>query len=370
MNRQLTKKKIIDILKLLRRGVRHILFHNGWIKLIALLIALALWAGLISQDPEVTRNKTFQNVSVTVSGADTLKKNGFIVTSNLDELLGSVSLTASVPQLQYDDAEITTYNPRINLANIKSAGEQELKIQYSDSKTYGEVVSVDPASIKVTVEEYFVRPVIPITLKPTGETPEGWYMTDMSVDLKTVSVSGPVSLVKDVYRALVFIDQDTLEWEEGSFRTVGEIKLYNQSGKEISDPQLTISSEGITIDSVLFSATILPTKSFAVEDLIRITGEPAEGYEMTKDPVFSTEYITIAASSDELNQLDSLPAEQRAVKILEDPVLDISDLKATEVFTLKTKKPFEDSAVISSEDVAVNEILVTVEISSVSDEEP
>ena len=34
--------------------MRHVLFHNGWVKLIAILISLVLWAGLISQDESLT----------------------------------------------------------------------------------------------------------------------------------------------------------------------------------------------------------------------------------------------------------------------------------------------------------------------------
>ena len=56
-----------------------------------------LWAGLISQDNSLTRDKSWQNVNVSVNGLDTLKRNGFIVVSDLEELLANVSVTAAVP---------------------------------------------------------------------------------------------------------------------------------------------------------------------------------------------------------------------------------------------------------------------------------
>ena len=40
--------------------LRHIVLHNGWVKLLAMLISLVLWAGLISQDDSLTREKTWQ----------------------------------------------------------------------------------------------------------------------------------------------------------------------------------------------------------------------------------------------------------------------------------------------------------------------
>ena len=61
-----------------------IVCHNwGW-KLLALFLAVCLWAGLITQDPTLTREHYFYDVPVTVSGAETLRRNGMIVLSGLD----------------------------------------------------------------------------------------------------------------------------------------------------------------------------------------------------------------------------------------------------------------------------------------------
>ena len=54
------------------KAIKHIFFHNGWVKLLAMLISLVLWAGLISQDDSLTREKTWQNVNVSITGSDTI----------------------------------------------------------------------------------------------------------------------------------------------------------------------------------------------------------------------------------------------------------------------------------------------------------
>ena len=109
MKVNINRKKWKDILHLLKRGMRHLFLHNGWIKLLAVLISVFLWAGLISQDPNVTRNKNFQNVKISVGANNNtiLKNRGLIVTSNLDEDLSGINVTASVPQLQYDNADVS-----------------------------------------------------------------------------------------------------------------------------------------------------------------------------------------------------------------------------------------------------------------------
>ena len=92
MSRNQSAGQMNRILKMLVSGLKHLFLHNGWVKLLAVLISLVLWAGLISQDESITREKNFQNINVTVSGTDTMKRNGYIVTSNLDELLSREEL--------------------------------------------------------------------------------------------------------------------------------------------------------------------------------------------------------------------------------------------------------------------------------------
>ena len=149
-NKKTDIKKYIDALI---SSLRHLLLHNGWLKLIAILISIVLWAGLISQDENVTREKTFQNVAVTVSGAETLKSSSLIVVTDLNELLNDVSITAAVPQMQYEKAEASAYNIRLDLSKIKGTGEQEVKLQSTNSSTYGKVTSINPSSITVMVED-------------------------------------------------------------------------------------------------------------------------------------------------------------------------------------------------------------------------
>ena len=133
------------------KGLKHILLHNGWLKAIAVLISVVLWAGLISQDETLTRDKTFQNVNVSITGSDTLRNNGYIVVSDLTEVLNDVSVVAAVPQKQYEDADASAYYVRVDLSKINGAGEQEVKLQSTNSTTYGRVISTTPASVNCTV---------------------------------------------------------------------------------------------------------------------------------------------------------------------------------------------------------------------------
>ena len=86
MSEKKNKRDIKQTLSLVTRGIKHLLLHNGWLKLIAILISVFLWAGLISQDESITRDKAFQDVKVTITGQETMKNSGFIVTTDLSDL--------------------------------------------------------------------------------------------------------------------------------------------------------------------------------------------------------------------------------------------------------------------------------------------
>ena len=336
-------KKYLDAL---RNALRHLLLHNGWLKGLAILISLVLWAGLISQDESVTRDKSFQNVAVSVTGAEGLKSNSMIVVSDLDEMLNDVSIMAAVPQKQYENAEASAYNVRLDLSRIKGTGEQEVKLLSTNSSVFGKVTSINPSSITVDVEDYIIRQRIPVSVPQLQGIPEGWYMSTPSVDPALIAVSGPRSLVTTISRARAFINTDNIEWNEGTTVVSAEIKLYNRSGEEVNSNLLRTTTSSLTIDSVLIEYSLLPTRSFSTEDLVILSGNVADGYEI-KEVRISPENVTVAAREEVLSQLEELPMDR---------IVNVKDLSETTVFQLKVQKPSDDS-ILYNDTVTVTAVI-------------
>ncbi len=327
-------------------ALKHAFTHDVGIKIFALIISVILWAGLISQDESVTREKTFSDVTISVTGADTMRRNGYIVVSNMDEMLSAASVTAAVPQKQYEKAEASAYNLRVDLSRINGTGKQELRILNTPSTLYGRVVSTSPASVMVDVEDYVIRQRIPVSVN-MGKIPEDWYVSTPTVDPTMLTVSGPKSVVETIMRARAYLDPDSIEWEEGVMLTSVPFELYNRSGEVVSNPLMQITSGSTLIDSVLVEATILPVKTFDVTGLIETGNAVAKGYEI-KDIRISPETVRIAASQDVLDQLTEVPLDSR--------VINVRNLRETTVFQLKVQKPSEDAVLIN------DTVTVTVEI--------
>ena len=314
------------------RGLRpllRLLIRNWPFKLLALLLAVVLWAGLISQDPTLTREKTFSDVPVTVSGAESLKRSGFIVVSDLDSALQDVSFSVDVPQQQYNSVTYSNYGLRLDLSRISETGSQELRLGATSTSTYGTVTQITPSSVTVDVEEFITRYRVPISLTVTGEMAEGFYAFTPTADPTIVTVSGPASLVSKVVRAEATLDLSTLPAMEGEVVTTVPFVLKDLQGNEVSSSLIEVTSESVLIDSVIVDAQIYPEKELVLSDINLTTGEVAEGYEVLS---VSAEpgVILAAGNSEALENLNTL---------FLDSALDITGWTETASQAIRVRRP-------------------------------
>lgn len=281
------------------------LTKNWGMKLIALLIAVVLWAGLIAQDPDLTREKVFEGVTIGIAGEDTMKRNGFIVVSELNDQLVDATLRCEVPQLQYDTVTYAPFNARIDLSRVKATGKQSINVTTTNTSIYGSVKEVEPSKIEIMVEEYVTRYRIPVSVKMEGEVPEGFYATTPSVDPPMIAISGPKSLVEKIVRAEAVLDLTTLPAQEGNVRTAVRISLQNSDGEPVESRLVEMTSESVLLDSVVLEQTIYSQRTIPVSELALTTGTPARGYEV-KQVTVTPSTIVAAGKAENLDVLDAL----------------------------------------------------------------
>lgn len=339
-----TDSRFKELLLKLLKG----LGHNSGSKVLALLLALLLWAGLITQDPNLTRERTFSDVNVNVTGSETLLRNGFIVTSDLDEVLGNVTLRVAIPQMQYQNAQATSYNARIDLSRITEAGEQSVRITTSNS-SYGTVLEVSPSEVGITVEEYITRYRIPVRVNAVGSAPDGFYASTPSADPPMVAVSGPRSLVDQIVCAEATIGLGNIPAREGINRMAVPFHLLDAEGAVIESNLLQITSESVLLDSVVIEQQLYSLKTLPVSDTGIVRGTPSKGYEVKSISV-TPESIIVAGRANVLAELDAL---------YPDSYLDIAGLAESTNKQLRLRDPGGLSY------TSTNTITVAVEIGPV-----
>ncbi len=258
--------------------IRNVLLNNWPMKLLSLTIALVLWAGLITQDPTLMREKTFRDVKVSINNAEILKRNGYIVTSDLDALLDGVSVEVDVPQMQYVSAQPGNYNIRVDLNRLEHrAGTQELPILSTSTSTYGSVTRITPPTVTVTVEEYVTVDNIPVNVVQQGEAPEGFYAVGVMSDPVWLTVSGPRSVVDRIDHAEVVLNMGALAAREGHATHSLPFVLLDAQGRPIVSDMLQVTRESVMRERINVSVTLYTRRDISVLDARLYTGMPAAG---------------------------------------------------------------------------------------------
>ena len=341
-------KKKPDFKQLLKKAAA-VLFHNWQWKLLSLFLAVCLWSGLITQDDSLTREKIFNDVSINITNADTLRRNGYIIVSGLEDI-PTVRIRADVPQKNYNTVTASNYNLRVDLSRIQGTGEQTLQVLSSSSSNYGTVTDISVGSITVQVDEYASRSRIPVRLNTTGVVPAGFFAGEAQVDPAYIMVSGPKTIVENVVRCVADYDLSMLSGQAGMERTAVPFRLVDANGEEVSSELIDITSQSVSLDSIIISQTLYTEKSLVINTSDLTVGTPAEGYVIRR---VSAEPATLLAAGrspyiDSLNELH--------LTEFTDQQIDVSDLSTTITRNISINKS-SDIVHFSSDTV-----MITVEI--------
>lgn len=332
---------------------------NNWTwKLLALLLAVCLWAGLITQDPTLTRERVFTDAPVSITGSETLRRNGLIVLSGLEDENLLSRLRVEVPQREYNTVTSANYNPRVELSRITQPGEQQIKLYATSTTAYGSVQDISPATLDVVVDEYVTNYRIPVSVNVVGEYPEGFYGGAFTRDPSLVALSGPKSLVDQVARIYVDYDASALTPEAGEVATALPMRFVDREGNEIVSDLLEVTSSGVVLRSIIIEQDLYPIRVLPVSDLDIISGEPAKGYQITGVEISPT---VLRAAGDEtiINDIQSLFMES---------TVNVDGVTESITTSLRVKKPSELAYLNSTTvnvTVTVEPVILSSSLSSV-----
>lgn len=331
------------------RVLKAVLKNWPW-KLLAFFLAICLWAGLITQDPTLTRERVFNDVTLSVSGAETMRRsNGLIVLSGLEEENLNVRMRVEVPQREYNTVTAANYNPRVELSRITEPGEQTLRVAATSTTSYGIVEDIYPATIDVVVDRYVTNYRVPVTVNLTGEYPDGFYADALSLDPSTVAVSGPETIVDQIARVMVDYDVSLLKAEAGERVSALPIRFVTREGETIESEQLEASSASVVLRTITVKQTLYPTRVLPLSGNALIEGQPAHGYRVASVSVSPTE-LTVAASQEVLDAMGNM--------VLESPV-DVNGVSESFDETVRVRRPAE------LEHISSGSLTVSVEIEPV-----
>ena len=345
-----TRSTLLQVFATLPMRAWKFVSHNWQWKLLAIFLAVCLWAGLITRDPTLTRERVFTDVPVSIVNADTLRRNsGLVVLSGLEEENLRARLRVEVPQRSYNNVTYTNFNPRVDLTRITGVGEQTIKISTTSTTTYGTVEDVWPATVNVVVDEYVTNYRVPVSVNVIGEYPDTFYGSSISLDPSMVAVSGPKTIVDQVARICVDFDISSRTPRAGLIRTARAMRFLDADGNDVDSSMLEVTSAGVVLRTIIVEQTLYPTQTVEMSKDGLAEGEPAEGYRISNVTV-SPASVTVAADGTVLNSLEEL--------FTYDPV-DVTGITDTLTKTVRIRKPLE------VQHLSTDTVTVTVEVEPV-----
>lgn len=274
------------------------LSHNLGLKLLSLLMAILLWNYVISTNTNITRSRTLQGLTGSVSGQSALTSNQLAMIEDPTELLSGLSVTVEAPQADYSRVSPGNVQVLLDLSSVRAAGTQEVSLRASSA--YGRVRSVSPSSLTLTFENLDSRNVT-VNTELTGQSDKYWYNV-ARVNPSSVTVSGAASVVQSIASARVSVDVSGME--SSAVKAVS-YTLLDGEGNEISQTMLNRSTSSISVSLDIYPARELP---FATDISSLVTGQPAEGY-YVDSVTLQPESALVAADQELLDSLTELLIE-------------------------------------------------------------
>ena len=261
--------------------------------LLALVVSFGLWLYVITVENPNSEN-TFYNIPVVLDNESVLNDRGLMI---LAEKEPTVTLKLSGNRSYLNKLSTSNITLVADLSRIYEAGEQTLAytIRYPGDIPQNsiEILSQLPGQITLTIAERLTQSV-PVSVVYTGQVPEG-FMTDkenLILDTKTVNVTGPASVVKQIAEARITVDLDE---KTETISQAYTYTLYDKNGEIVDDEMLTTD-----VSEIKLTLKIQRYKEIA----LRLDVLPGGGATMENSSiVMDTERLLISGSEQLLESL-------------------------------------------------------------------
>lgn len=210
------------------------------------LIAFGLWMYVIT---EVSPNSetTIDDIPIVAQGEALLNERGLMVTGWSSE---TVDLTLSGNRSDLNELNRSNVTLKANLSGISDPGTYRIDYDISYPGNVADNAfnreSQYPETITITVERkasknVYVQPVY------VGETPKGYVSrrSDIVLDSRVISVTGPESVVEQIEKAVITIDlTDRTESISQNYR----FTLCDKDDNPVDSELITVNMEEVHVD--------------------------------------------------------------------------------------------------------------------------
>lgn len=281
--------------------MKKLLTDNIGLKILALLAAAVLWLVVVNVDDPVVE-KRFTGIPVEV-----INENAILGQNKTYEVLdGSDTITVIVKgkrsildQISKDYIKATA-----DIKNLTIMDTVPIEVRSTRLADRLESIVSTTKNLKVFIED-MDRKTVEITVTTTGTVNAGSVLGTVKPDVNILSVSGPLSIVRNIVSAKAEIDVTGLSRDVS---TTAAVHLYDANGDQVTDPRVKS-----TVSSVHVDAQILETKEVEVSAIT--SGTPADGYALTGIVTCEPSKVLVAGRGTAYQNLSRIVIPESALSV-------------------------------------------------------
>ena len=274
--------------------------NEFFLKIISVVIAIVVWAYIIVvQNPEI--EQTFKDVPVSINDNGTLEKNNMIATTD-KRLTVDVKVRGTRKALSLLSKE--SISAFIDINGINKTGEYTLPINVHLQDGAITVVDKNPYVGAVTIDN-FKSVDMPVTVVKNGDVKEGFAALDAVANPATIQLQGPEPLINNVSKITATID---VSGESKDIAKTVKYKMLDASGEEITDTDISRSTETVDISVPILSYKVVPI----VGDIVEIDNSETLD---TREKRLEPQMIGLAGTPEVLSTIEQIDLGRVEIEI-------------------------------------------------------
>lgn len=238
---------------------KHDLAH----KLIAILMAIALWFIVVANNDDLMRTYTIANIPITYTNEDTLENDyGLRLIEGQDQMV-TVKVTgpyASLSSLTTNDIQV-----RVNLANFQKPGTYTINTSSQstnctlivNSSSVRESEISTPNSFQIVIDEVITKEV-PVTIQVDGTPSTGYMYDDPEGEQDSVSVTGPKTVVNQIRKATAVVPAEDSTGLTKTTSVLASFTFLDEKNQPVDQTHLTSEPNDYSVTIPVYAVAKLP----------------------------------------------------------------------------------------------------------------
>ncbi|MDR0931000.1 MAG: hypothetical protein LBM38_04590 [Clostridiales bacterium] len=283
-------------------SVSRLLTRNIGLKLLSLLLAIFFWYYVVAfLNPQT--EATIYNVPIVVSNYSMLTEHSLVVSNSIDDSDKSMNITIRGPRSMVKRANNKNISVIADLSNYLSVGTHVIPLNI-------QLPSADLSVVKQTVDNFSVNidtlatKKFPVLVVQEGKMPADYVLYSHAPSVGEVTISGAQNTLLTIDRVEVPIN---LTGATASFTQTNGYKLLSGNDVEITNVELNISPEQVSVTAEVYYAKTVP---------VQINATNADG-----KTIDCPDEVTLFGTKDVLDNISSVATVEFNVSYIKRRVL-------------------------------------------------